>query len=114
MVGGRSECGAAIDTSNILRWEDRQLGWHDPATGRHITTFEEERDRADREQNRADQEHEARIREQNRADQDRAARVQAEAELKRRWSASGNWKGPPPERDNGRVREHLRSHSRHT
>ena len=74
MVGGRSECGAAIDTSIILRWEDGQLGWHDPATGRHITTFEDEQNRADREQ-------EARIREQNRADQERAARVQAEAEL---------------------------------
>ena len=26
-----------------LRWEDGQLGWYDPATGRHIPTFEEER-----------------------------------------------------------------------
>ena len=26
-----------------LRWEDGELGWYDPATGRHIATFEEER-----------------------------------------------------------------------
>lgn len=30
-----------------LRWERGQLGWHDPATGRHIATFEDERARAD-------------------------------------------------------------------
>ena len=24
-----------------LRWEQGQLAWHDPATGRHIATFEE-------------------------------------------------------------------------
>ena len=37
-----------------LRWENGQLGWYDPTTGRHISTFENERDRADREQSRAD------------------------------------------------------------
>ena len=26
-----------------LRWEQGQLAWHDPATGRHIATFESER-----------------------------------------------------------------------
>jgi Uma2 family endonuclease len=26
-----------------LRWEQGELGWHDPATGRHIVTFDEER-----------------------------------------------------------------------
>lgn len=30
-----------------LRWEDGQLGWHDPATGRRIATLEDERSRAD-------------------------------------------------------------------
>ena len=30
-----------------LRWERGQLAWYDPATGRHITTFEDERARAD-------------------------------------------------------------------
>ena len=29
-----------------LRWENGQLGWYDPAAGRHITTFEDERARA--------------------------------------------------------------------
>ena len=33
-----------------LRWEAGQLRWHDPATGRHIVTLEDERARADREQ----------------------------------------------------------------
>ena len=31
-----------------LRWEDGLLGWYEPATGRHIPTFAEQRDRADR------------------------------------------------------------------
>ena len=33
-----------------LRWEGGRLRWHDPATGRHIVTLEDERARADREQ----------------------------------------------------------------
>ena len=32
-----------------LRWENGQLKWHDPATGRHIATLESESARADRE-----------------------------------------------------------------
>ena len=44
-----------------IRWENGQLRWYDPATGRHISTFEDERNRADREQSRADEEREARI-----------------------------------------------------
>ncbi len=32
-----------------LRWENGQLGWYDPETRRHITTFTDERERADRE-----------------------------------------------------------------
>ena len=28
----------------LLRWENGQLRWHDPATGRHIATFEDERE----------------------------------------------------------------------
>ena len=31
-----------------LRWDRGELRWYDPATGRHITTFVDERDRADR------------------------------------------------------------------
>ena len=30
-----------------IRWEQGQLRWHDPATGRHIATFDDERARAD-------------------------------------------------------------------
>ena len=33
-----------------LRWDGGQLRWHDPATGQHIVTLEDERARADREQ----------------------------------------------------------------
>ena len=66
-----------------LRWDEGQLLWHDPATGRHIVTLEDERARADREQAariqaearaRADQA-EARAR----ADREQAARIEAEA-----------------------------------
>ena len=32
----------------LLRWEEGELRWHDPATGRHIDTFDSERARADR------------------------------------------------------------------
>ena len=46
----------------LIRWEHGQLGWHDPATGRHIPTFDDERARADAETVRA-MEAEARVRE---------------------------------------------------
>ena len=36
---------AALDL--FIRWERGQLRWHDPATGRHIPTFDDERIRAD-------------------------------------------------------------------
>ena len=45
-------CSAALNLN--LRWEAGQLKWHDPDTGQHISTFESERERADREQARAD------------------------------------------------------------
>ena len=32
-----------------LRWEQGQLRWHDPATGRHILTYDDQRARADNE-----------------------------------------------------------------
>ena len=46
----------------FLRWENGQLGWYDPQTGRHIVTFENERDRAEQER-RARLAAEARVRE---------------------------------------------------
>ena len=55
-----------------LRWEQRQLHWHDPATGRPIATLAEERARAD-------QEREARVYAETRARGEHEARIQAEA-----------------------------------
>ena len=31
----------------FIRWEHGELRWHDPATGQHIVTFEDQRNRAD-------------------------------------------------------------------
>ena len=56
-----------------LRWEQGRLAWHDPATGRHIATFEGERARADAEREGRIAEREARIEETE-------ARAAAEAE----------------------------------
>ena len=36
---------AALDLN--LRWEHGQLGWYDPATGRHIPTYEDQLARAE-------------------------------------------------------------------
>ena len=59
----------------FLRWENGQLGWYDPATGRHIVTFEDERARAEQERIRAD---EARAEQE----QEQAARLAAEARVR--------------------------------
>ena len=53
----------------FIRWERGELRWHDPKTGRHIATFEQEREgrMAEREGRMAEQEGrlaaEARVRE---------------------------------------------------
>ena len=56
----------------FLRWDNGQLRWHDPATGRHIATFEGER--------------EARIRAEQEAreavEREREARLHAEARVR--------------------------------
>ena len=79
-----------------LRWERGQLRLHDPATNRHIATFESERDRADSERDRADsernradsaeslvrQEGEARVQAEARADSERARAESAEAQIR--------------------------------
>ena len=64
-----------------LRWEAGQLGWYDPATNRHIATFEEERQgRLEERQGRlaaearANSEQEARL-------EERQARLAAEARV---------------------------------
>ena len=60
-----------------LRWESGRLGWYDPATGRHIPTFDDERARAEHERVRA-------IYESARADDAEAKVRELEAELERR------------------------------
>ena len=98
----------------LLRWENGELRWHDPATGRHIATFADAQARADRAEDlasraaaragqaeylahraaiRADQERAARRQAEARADQERAARQQAEArarELEARLGGMGD------------------------
>jgi hypothetical protein len=58
-----------------IRWENGELGWHDPATGQHIATFEQEREGRERERE---------IRRQAEAAQrqEREARIAAEARVR--------------------------------
>ncbi len=58
-----------------IRWHDGRLEWHDPETGRHIVTFEDERSRADDERARAEEERAGRIRAE-------AHRIQAESRVR--------------------------------
>ena len=60
-----------------LRWEQGELRWHDPATGRHILTYDDQRARAEAE--RA-----ARMEAAARAEAAEARAEAAEAELRRR------------------------------
>ena len=46
-VGDGALQGYSAALNIHLRWEQGRLAWHDPATGRRITTFEDERSRAD-------------------------------------------------------------------
>ncbi len=59
-----------------LRWEQGQLGWYDPDTGRHIIRFEDERARADNERTQA-------TRERARADSAEARVRELEEEVRR-------------------------------
>ena len=62
-----------------IRWERGELRWHDPATGQHIATFEQEReDRQQAEQGRL-QEREARL-----AAEARVRELEAELERRQR------------------------------
>ena len=72
-----------------LRWEKGRLAWHDPATGRHIATFEGERARADAEREARIEESEARATaeaernaEREARTQEREARLTAEARVR--------------------------------
>ena len=73
-----------------LRWERGQLGWYDPATGRHILTYDDQRARADIAEAQADiAEDRAGIaedradREEARADREEARARALEEELRR-------------------------------
>ena len=48
MPGGRLQ-GYSPILNLLLRWENRQLRWHNPETGQRLATFSDERARADRE-----------------------------------------------------------------
>ena len=48
-LSNQSLQGYSMALNLNIRWEQGQLRWYDPATGRHITTFEDERARADAE-----------------------------------------------------------------
>ncbi len=58
--GGRQGYSSALDL--VLRWTDGRLGWHEPETGRHIATFQEEQ-RARQQEQQARLAAEARVRE---------------------------------------------------
>ena len=60
----------------LLRWEEGELRWHDPGTGRHIETFDSQRARADRAKARAQAE-------RARAERAEARGRELEAEVRR-------------------------------
>ena len=62
-----------------LRWEEGRLGWYDPETGRHIATFEDEREARLRAEAEVRLERQARLREQEARRLERDARLRAEA-----------------------------------
>ena len=57
-----------------LRWEHGQLKWHDPETGRHIATYDDQ-------VARAEQERERRVAAEARAEREREGRVAAEVRI---------------------------------
>ena len=66
----------------LLRAEDGNLGWHDPATGEHIPTFASATARADTAEAQAEMERAARIRETARAETAEAQAGAAEAQVR--------------------------------
>ena len=59
----------------LLRWERGELAFHDPATGRHIVTYEDL-------QERVDQERAARLQTEARLRAEQAARIEAETRIR--------------------------------
>ena len=87
--GGLQGYSAALDLH--LRWEEGQLLFYDPATGRRIATFEDERARAEDERARAEDERARAEDERARAEDERARaedeRARADAEREARLAA---------------------------
>ena len=97
-IDDRTHQGYSTALDLYLRWEDGKLGWYDPATGRHILRFSDEREariqaqtNAANERDRAERAEINAASERDRADIEREARIQAEvrvleleAELRRR------------------------------
>ena len=70
------------DALNLnLRWENGRLGWHDPDTGQHIPTYEDEHEARVTAESRADSEHEARVAAEARAQNAEARIRELEARL---------------------------------
>ena len=72
-----------------LRWEHGQLKWHDPETGRHIATYDDQVARAETAETRAARERAGRVAAEARAEQaevqagqERAARAVLEAQIR--------------------------------
>ena len=74
--------GYSAELNLYLRWEQGQLRLHDPATGRHIATFESERARADSEREARIEEREARVTAEAERNAERQARLAAEARVR--------------------------------
>ena len=74
-MGGGALQGYSCALHLYLRWEEGRLGWYDPETGRHIATFEDEREA------RLRAEAEVRLEQASRR-MERQARVRAEAEAR--------------------------------
>ena len=68
-AGDQTHQGYSAVLDLHLRWEQGELGWYDPATGRHIVRFDDER--------------EARLAAEARADTTEARLRELEAELER-------------------------------
>ena len=90
-IDDRTHQGYSAVLDLYLRWEDSKLGWYDPATGRHITRFRDERDRANSEREARQEaealaatEREARQEAEARAERAEARARELEAELRRR------------------------------
>ena len=77
-IDDRTHQGYSAVLDLYLRWEDGQLGWHDPSTGQHITRFSDEREARQQAETRATTEREARQEAETRAATEREARQQAE------------------------------------